>query len=234
MASAQGQVAAILKRRRRPATLTTRRLTAEAPLGRNQAKEHGHPHAGDDEGGHHRGVGHSGTGGPPAGPSGPTPAACAAGSTWPPPACTDHRDCSWTSRPPVSTRAAEATYGPLIGEPPRAAEAVVIEDSRNGCSRQGTTQRSCCPWPAQRHSGPRYGLRELRGHDQEPGGGIIAAADGRLRPPGRGLSLCAHPIGLSVCLPFTPPLHESGTAQEHRPDADQEPADLTQCRQKAA
>jgi hypothetical protein len=48
-----------------------------------------------------------------AGQSGPTRAACAAASTWPPPSSTGPRCCSWTSRPLGWTRAAEVTCGRL-------------------------------------------------------------------------------------------------------------------------
>ena len=48
---------------------------------------------------------------PAAGRPRPTPAACAAGSTWPPAWWAGRRCCSWTSRPPGSTRAAAPSCG---------------------------------------------------------------------------------------------------------------------------
>ena len=53
--------------------------------------------------------------GAPAALPGRTPAACAAGSTWPRRWSTGRRSCSWTSPPPGSTRRAATTCGRWSG-----------------------------------------------------------------------------------------------------------------------
>ena len=51
---------------------------------------------------------------PAAGPPRPTRAACAAGSTWPPAWSAGRGCCSWTSRPPASTRAARSELWEVV------------------------------------------------------------------------------------------------------------------------